>query len=224
MRRGRWGATLNVVSGETGLRRVGVLCVGRGVHPRDLRFATELGTRLAERGTGLVCGGVTSPMVGELVRACVFAGGQVMAVVPHDLLAERMVCPGGLLHVVRTDSDRTRLIHRSSDGFLVLPGGLDVLTELGGVAALGRAVLPVKPIVIANLGRYFDPLLAMLDQAVAEEFMTRSERRRIRTADTVDDVLRELTMPVPTFAARAGGGDAHSLRRSTDGHVDTRPA
>jgi uncharacterized protein (TIGR00730 family) len=224
MRRAAGGTRVDAVSGETGFRRVGVLCVGQGAHPRVMRFATDLGTRLAERGTGLVCGGVTSPVVGALVRACVVAGGDVTAVVPYDLLTgHQAVYPGGLVHVVRTSWDRTRLIHRMADGFLALPGGLDVVTELGEMAALGRAVLPAKPIVVANLGRYFDPLLAMLDQAVAEEFMSDAERRRIRAADTVDDVLRELTAPVPAWVAGHGGA-THSLRRSADGHVDTWPA
>jgi uncharacterized protein (TIGR00730 family) len=168
--------------------RVGLLCGEAGDVPQPyLDFATELGARLDAEGIGLVHGGVP---VG-LLRAAVAAGSNVISVVPHWMLG-RGATPalGCEVQVVRTVSGGQRLFQRLADGFVVLPGGLDTLDQFSTLVARG----PAKPVIVVNLRGYFDPLLAQLDRALAESFITAAERDLIESVDTVDGLVRRLAM------------------------------
>jgi uncharacterized protein (TIGR00730 family) len=168
--------------------RVGLLCGAEGNVPQPyLDFATELGTRLDAAGIGLVHGGVPAGLLG----AAIGAGSNVISVVPHWMLggaaAPARSCE---VQVVRTVSGGQRLVQRLADCFVVLPGGLDTLDQLSTLVARG----PAKPVIVANLRGYFDPLLAQLDRALAETFITAAERDLIEAVDTVDGLLRRLAM------------------------------
>jgi len=49
-----------------------------------------------------------------------------------------------------------------------------------------------KPIGLVNLHGYFDPLLAFLDQAVAEQFLKAEYRSLVVTAGGVGELLEKL--------------------------------
>lgn len=184
--------------------RVGVLCGAAAAAREPYReFARELGIRLGRAGVGLVHGGVAAGLVGVAVRAVVTAGGEVISVVPHGLLrAEDGPIRRRQVHVVRTITDQQRMVHRLADGFVVLPGGLDTLDQFCAVVARNDMA---KPVVVANQNGYFDPLLAQLDRAVAEAFVTPARRGAIESATTMDGVLRGL-------AARATSVDGQGVR------------
>jgi hypothetical protein len=162
-----------------------------GVPVRYLDFAEELGESLGLAGFGLVYGGSAVGVVGAAVHAAIRVGAHVVGIVPHgSLRTGAPLASGSELHVVRTAVEGDRLMRRLAGGFVVLPGGLATVAQVGALAAG-----PFGPVVLVNQDGYFDPLLAMLDHAVAEAFVTHDERRVIEIADTVDGVLHHLGLP-----------------------------
>jgi predicted Rossmann-fold nucleotide-binding protein len=127
-----------------------------------------------------------------MVDAAAEHGSNLTNVVPHGTLSRSGSAWKSEVYVVRTAGDRRRLVRRLADGFVVLPGGLDTLGDLGELALDER---PAKPIVLVNQCGYFDALLTLLDHAVAESFVTPVERRLIEVAYTADEVLRRLGIP-----------------------------
>lgn len=164
-----------------------------GVPDRYLDLAGELGERLGLAGCCLVHAAPPVGVVGAAVRAAIRVGARVVSIVPHgSLRAGVPLASGAESHVVRTALEADRLLRRLAHCFVVLPGGLGAVALFGALAED-----PSRPLVLVNQDGYFDPLLAMLDRAVAEAFVTLAERSVIDVVDRVDDALAHLGLPSP---------------------------
>ena len=82
--------------------------------------------------------------------------------------------------------ERKTLMADMSDAFVGLPGGMGTFDELVEIVTWAQLGLHAKPVVLANIDNYFEPLYAMLDHAVREGFVTAESRARWRNADSVD--------------------------------------
>ena len=134
--------------------------------------ARRVGEALARDGLGLVYGGGRVGLMGVVADAALAAGGRVVGVIP-DPLATREIAHDGLteLHVVTGMHERKALMAAKSAAFLALPGGVGTFEELFEIVTWAVLGLHNKPIGLLNVEGYYDPLLAMLDHAVAERFV-----------------------------------------------------
>lgn len=154
-------------------RRICVFCgASPGRSPGYLELARSVGAGLAGRGIGVVFGGSRVGMMGALADAALAADGEVIGVIPRQLvdreLAHRALTE---LRVVETLHERKAEMAALSDGFIALPGGLGTLEELAEVASWAQLGLHGKPITLLGHDGYWDALLAWLDHAVAEGFL-----------------------------------------------------
>jgi hypothetical protein len=176
------------------LRRVCVFCgSSSGARPVYEATARELGTLLARQGIGLVYGGGNIGLMGVLADAVLEGGGSVIGVIPESLRA-REVAHEGLpdLRVVHSMHERKALMADLSDAFVALPGGFGTLEELLEITTWSQLGIHVKPIAVLNVEGYFDPLLALLDHAVAERFLRPEHRRILLVAEGVAQAVAEL--------------------------------
>jgi uncharacterized protein (TIGR00730 family) len=86
---------------------------------------------------------------------------------------------------------------RRSDGFLTLPGGVGTLEEFFEILTWAVLGLHAKPIGLLNIGGYFDPLLALLDHAVAERFVRREHLELLRVSDDPEALAADLLAHEP---------------------------
>jgi uncharacterized protein (TIGR00730 family) len=139
--------------------------------------ARGLGQLLVERGIGLVYGGGKVGLMGALADAVLAGGGEVIGVIPEALMA-REVGHTSLteLHVVATMHQRKALMADLSAAFIALPGGYGTYEEFFEVLTWSQLGFHPKPCGVLNVEGYFDPLLALVDHAVAEGFVPASHR------------------------------------------------
>jgi uncharacterized protein (TIGR00730 family) len=152
--------------------------------------AAGLGKLLAERGIRLVYGGGSVGLMGILADAVLDAGGEVVGVIPKGLFA-REVAHGGLtqMHEVSSMHDRKQLMHDLSDAFVALPGGLGTLEELAEITTWAQLGLHRKPIVVLDVDDFWEPLFALLDNAVRGGFLREENRMLVSRVSRVDQVL-----------------------------------
>ena len=152
---------------------------GRGDAYREL--AGVVGRGLAEHGIGVVYGGGRVGLMGALADAALAAGGDVIGVIPRRLV-DRELAHSGLtrLDVVGSLHERKARMAELADGFIALPGGLGTLEELSEVASWAQLDLHTKPIGLLGPDRYWAPLMAWLDHAVREGFISREHRRLLQ--------------------------------------------
>lgn len=143
--------------------------------------ATDLGRLIAQRGHGLVYGAGQIGLMGVVADAALDAGGHVVGVIPGSLV-ERELAHDRLseLRVVPSMHARKAMMAELSSAFIALPGGLGTFEELCEILTWAQLRFHTKPIGLLNVDGYFDPLIAMLDRAVADGFMSDSNRQLLR--------------------------------------------
>jgi uncharacterized protein (TIGR00730 family) len=173
------------------IRRLCVFCgANPGRDPVYLELAAAVGTGLAQRGIGVVYGGGRVGMMGAVADAALTAGGEVIGVIPRPLV-DRELAHRGLTeqHVVETLHERKAEMATLSDGFIALPGGLGTLEELAEVSSWAQLGLHEKPIGLLGPEGYWEALLAWLDHAVDEGFVSPANRALLALEPDLEALL-----------------------------------
>lgn len=173
------------------MRRICVFCgASPGRDPGYLALARSVGQGLAGHGIGVVYGGGRVGLMGALADAALDAGGEVIGVIPRRLVDRELAHPGLTeLYVVGSLHERKARMADLADGFIALPGGLGTLEELSEVASWAQLELHTKPIGLLGPNHYWAPLMAWLDQAVAEGFVSTQHRRLLQIDAGLDALL-----------------------------------
>jgi len=175
-------------------RRLERICVYCGSSPgRDAAYAAaarDVGRTLAEGGIGLVYGGGHVGLMGAVADAALEAGGAVTGIIPQALV-DREIGHRGVrdLRVVGSMHERKLLMADLADGFVALPGGMGTLEELFEIYTWTQLGLQAKPLALLNVRGYYDGLIAFLDHAVAERFVTPAHRGMLVVAHDAGEVL-----------------------------------
>jgi len=179
-------------------RNITVFCASAsGADPLYSRAAEELGCALATRNITLIYGGASVGLMCAVAEAAVAANGKVIGVIP-EVLMDREVAHRGLteLHVTDTMHSRKALMGQRADAFIALPGGFGTFEELFEVLAWQTLKLHDKPILLLNINGFYDRLLAFLDHCVAERLLKPENRANLLVANTVDEALNLLQIPI----------------------------
>ncbi len=187
------------------MKRVCVFCGSSpGADPEYARAAGHLGVLLAQEKIGLVFGGGKVGMMGHLARAALEHGGEVIGVIPRELYEKKVAFTGlSDLRVVGTMHERKALMAELSDGFMALPGGLGTLEEIFEMLTWAQLGMHRKPCGLLNVGNYYAPLLAFLDQVLAQGFLDSAHRSMILDAATPEELLLRFADYQPPAADKA---------------------
>jgi uncharacterized protein (TIGR00730 family) len=179
------------------MSKLQTICVycgsGPGKNPAFVQAARSFGKILAENGIGLVYGGGSIGLMGELAKSVLTNGGKVTGVIP-DFLVERehMLKEAQDLVVTKDMHERKRIMFERSDAFVALPGGVGTLEELVEQLTWAQLGRHKKPILVANIDGFWDRLCALLDHMQAMEFIRAGLTINLSVADTVEQILPKL--------------------------------
>jgi uncharacterized protein (TIGR00730 family) len=183
-----------------GLSAICVFCGSNaGADPAYLGAAQTVGRGLAERGIRVIYGGAKVGMMGALADAARGAGGEVVGVIPRQML-DREIGHTGIddLRVVGSMHERKALMTELADAFIALPGGIGTLDELFEAYTWAQLGIHAKPLGLLDVAGYFERLAAFLDHAVAERFLRAQTRDMLLVADDLDALLAALQAWRPT--------------------------
>jgi uncharacterized protein (TIGR00730 family) len=88
--------------------------------------------------------------------------------------------------------ERKRLMFERSDAFVALPGGIGTLEELVEQLTWQQLGRHSKPILLANINGFWEPLLDLFTHMRATEFIRPSLAVNILKAERVEDILSRL--------------------------------
>jgi uncharacterized protein (TIGR00730 family) len=191
----------------TGMNDIRTVCVycgsGPGTNHRFIESATALGKALAENGIRLVYGGGSLGMMGAVAASALDHGGSVTGIIPDFLTARENALTRVQEMIVTPDMhERKRLMFERSDAFVALPGGIGTLEELVEQLTWQQLGRHTKPVLLANIDGFWEPLLALLAHMRATQFIRASLSIDILKAERVEDILPQLR----AAAARAPEG------------------
>lgn len=173
-----------------------VFCSSSNLVPEHFRCdAIALADRLVDEKITLIYGGGSVGLMGVLADRILEKGGEVIGVIPEFLRTEELAHEG-LTEMIVTGSMHERKIEmsRRADAFAVLPGGFGTLDEFFEILTWKQLGLHAKPIVVANTGGWFDPILAFFLRAENHRMVSRENLRLVEVVDSaalvVDTLLR----------------------------------
>lgn len=171
------------------------------IAPAYFEAARELGALLGQKHIRLINGAGNMGLMAAVADAVLQAGGEVTGVIPR-FMVEQGWHHTGLTRLIEVESmhERKKLMADRSDAVIALPGGCGTLEELLEIITWKQLGLYLNPIVILNIGGYFDPLLAMLRKAVEENFMRMQHGTIWHVAQTPQEAV-ELIHTVPLWDA-----------------------
>lgn len=190
---------------KTNTNTIKTVCVycgsGPGTDPQFMQAASALGKAFAEEGIGLVYGGGSIGLMGAVANGVLDHGGKVTGIIPDFLTArENALDRAQELIVTKNMHERKQLMFEYSDAFVALPGGIGTLEELVEQMTWAQLGRHAKPVLLANIGNFWEPLLSLLSHMRQTEFIRQGLAVNFLTANRVEDIvpkLRAAAQPAP---------------------------
>jgi uncharacterized protein (TIGR00730 family) len=184
------------------LRSICVYCgSGHGGDPAFVDSARVLGESMARAGIRLVYGGGNVGLMGTVARSVLDHGGHVCGIIPEFLRQrELMIADAQELVVVPDMHTRKRLMFERADAFVALPGGVGTLEELVEQMTWAQLGQHRKPILLANVAGFWDPLLELLRHMKQTGFIREGFEVNYLVTDAVSEIvplLRETLLRTP---------------------------
>ena len=176
------------------IRTVCVYCgSGPGTNPRFMEAAKALGKVFAENKVRLVYGGGSLGMMGAVASSVLDHGGLVTGIIPDFLTTRENALTRVQELIVTPDMhERKRLMFEHSDAFVAMPGGVGTLEELVEQLTWKQLGRHAKPVLLANIDGFWEPLLALFTHMRSTEFIRPSLSFDILKAERVEDILPQL--------------------------------
>jgi hypothetical protein len=188
----------------TGLiRNVCVYCgSAQGAAPIYAEAAAALGRILAAAHIGLVYGGGNTGLMGALARSVLADGGCVTGVIPQFLSEREVALEAAQNMIVVPDMHtRKRLMFEKADAFIALPGGIGTLEELVEQLTWVQLERHTKPVLIADIGGFWRPLLDLFAHMRERRFIQPHFEVRYLVAEAVVDIVPMLETAAARTAA-----------------------
>ena len=179
------------------MNEIKTVCVycgsGSGSNHRFLEAATALGKVFAENSIRLVYGGGSVGLMGAVAKSVLDHGGSVTGIIPDFLRARENALTRVQEMIVTPDMhERKRLMFERSDAFVALPGGVGTLEELVEMLTWQQLGRHAKPILLANIDGFWEPLLALLAHMRSAQFIRPNLEVDVLKAERVEDILPRL--------------------------------
>jgi uncharacterized protein (TIGR00730 family) len=161
-----------------------------GADPRFAEAADALGAAMAAAGIGLVFGGGEDGLMGRLAHAVLDNGGRVTGIIPTFLVKrEHALNEAQELILVADMHQRKQLMFERADAFIALPGGVGTLEELVEQLTWVQLGRHSKPVLIADIGGFWRPLLSLIAHMHNLGFIREGFDLRYLVAEKIEDAL-----------------------------------
>ncbi len=183
-----------------------------GNDPDYLDSGRILGRAIGEAGLRLVYGGGTKGIMGAVADGTIEAGGKVIGIIPRFLMNKEATekALGVLDELVVTEDmhERKHRMFEEADAFVTLPGGIGTLEEVIEIMTWAQLGRHTKPIVLANINGFWDPLSMLIDHMRDAGFIHTGHRVQPLVVNSAQEIV-----PAILAAREHGEGDEKIIER-----------
>src|SRR5215510_13371746 len=192
------------------MNQIKTVCVycgsGPGTNPRFVESAQALGKIFAENNIRLVYGGGSVGLMGAIAKSVLDHGGAVTGSIPEFMRKRENALTKVQEMIVTPDMhERKRLMFERSDAFVALPGGVGTLEELVEQLTWKQLGRHAKPVLLANIDNFWEPLFSLLSHMRQTEFIRAGLAIDILKADRVEEILPRLRAAAAKIAESETG-------------------
>lgn len=176
------------------LKSIAVYCGHQyGTDPAFARDAAKIGEMLAKNGIKMVFGGGNVGLMGTVANAALNAGGEVVGVSTHHVIAlQEPVHEGIDVEIVDGVNERKQKMFELSDGFIILPGGTGTLNELTDIMTMQQIGETNKPLFFMNTKNFWSPFARLLVHMKKCGFFVRPEDYNLHGATTPEELMEKV--------------------------------
>jgi uncharacterized protein (TIGR00730 family) len=164
-----------------------------GRDPAYVAAGRTLGKSIADHGLRLVYGGGTKGIMGAVASGVLSGGGEVTGIIPEflvDMEATRhSLSQLNELIITKDMHERKHAMFERSDAFVTLPGGIGTLEEIVEIMTWAQLGRHRKPMVFANIGGFWDPMLELVDHMRAQGFIHNAALVQPLVIDRIEDIV-----------------------------------
>ncbi len=173
-----------------------------GANPLYEQAVHAFGTLLADAGIRLIYGGGRLGLMGAVAHAAIARGGAVTGIIPDFLLAKEGYPTGAHEQIIVSDMHERKLgMFERADAFVAFPGGIGTLEEIVEMMSWARLGRHNKPILLANINGFWQPLLDLIQHMRQQGFLLPPNDLECLIAERVEDILpllcRQMSAPRP---------------------------
>jgi uncharacterized protein (TIGR00730 family) len=180
------------------IENISIFCgAHEGNNPIYAQEAKNIAEIIAKKGINVVFGGGDVGLMKIVSDTALDNGVKVLGISLRSLYELELSNPRlDEVIVAETLLDRKDVFMQRSDAFIVLPGGVGSLDELAEVMASNQLGIINKPIGILNTAGYYDHLIAWMNKAVAEGFISDANFDELIITDSCEDLVERIVSEV----------------------------
>ncbi len=160
----------------------------------SLRTAVcELGEWIGANGHTLVYGGSENGLMGEIAKAVLRRGGNVIGVEPQFFIDAGYLFEGVTkLYITKDMSERKAKMIELGDAFIAFPGGTGTLEEIAEIMSKVSLKHLNAPCILYNLNGYYESLKAFLHHMIEKGLSSPERQQGITFAENLDEIQQML--------------------------------
>ena len=180
------------------IENISIFCGSHdGNNPIYAQEAKNIAEIIARKGINIVFGGGDVGLMKIVSDTALDNGVKALGISLRSLYELELSNPRlDEVIVAETLLDRKDVFMQRSDAFIVLPGGVGSLDELAEVMASNQLGIINKPIGILNTAGYYDHLIAWMNKAVAEGFISDANFNELIITDSCEDLVERIVNEV----------------------------
>ena len=180
------------------IENISIFCgAHEGINPIYAQEAKNIAEIIAKKGINVVFGGGDVGLMKIVSDTALDNGVKALGISLRSLYELELSNPRlDEVIVAETLLDRKDVFMQRSDAFIVLPGGVGSLDELAEVMASNQLGIINKPIGILNTAGYYDHLIAWMNKAVAEGFISDANFDELIITDSCEDLVERIISEV----------------------------
>ena len=180
------------------IENISIFCgAHEGNNPIYAQEAKNIAEIIARKGINVVFGGGDVGLMKIVSDTALDNGVKALGISLRSLYVLELSNPRlDEVIVAETLLDRKDVFMQRSDAFIVLPGGVGSLDELAEVMASNQLGIINKPIGILNTAGYYDHLIAWMNKAVAEGFISDANFNELIITDSCEDLVERIVNEV----------------------------
>ncbi len=170
---------------------IALYCGSRSGHdPIYRESAIQLAEQIAAHGFGIVYGGASIGLMGQVADTVKQAGGETVGVIPEFMLDYEIAHPDLTeLHIVQSMHERKAMMADRASAFIALPGGLGTFEEILEIATWSQLDRHQKPMMLYNVNGFYDHLIGQLDYATETGFLPQQHRDKLLVCNDLEQVF-----------------------------------
>ena len=183
-----------------------------GVNPHYTKAAELIGRDIANCNIKLIYGGGSIGLMGVVAKSVMENGGMVTGIIPGFLKDKEIMLKEVTEHIVTKDMhERKRIMFEKADAFVALPGGIGTLEELVEMLTWSQLGQHMKPILLANIDNFWNPLLELLDHMIMEKFI----RVKFKDLYLIEDRPEQIVKRLQEHQAKISKGEDVTIESAT---------